>query len=399
MTAAMKKEEHLQVAKELEERQRKEKALQEKRQRKEKALEEERQRKEKELEEAQRVQVQLQLKAGDASNGLVENTELMCVDEGSDVTLENSLVSNQDVQSVADVPMTITIEAGVSVASEGIEMTKPEEREVKKALDVNMNGSHMIYSDAEAEEATSRTSNTSTQDDSQDLRSHSEDSIDPTDFSTTMAIDAPTVMSEEDFKACEEEEAAFWQKVDDMKETLEFAGVRQWKEKTLHALSMSGPIGLSVCGLTSLTKICAEIKQASVLLKQIDEGIVIAQKKVMDEREKAKRDLEVWNRLEEQVHGGMDKLGEMRTEEWKASRGASGCNQNNGGGFMGFRNTSKGSSVDAVAGKRSSVYTDGKKKQKRVRSVNMNPFDPRRVGTPGGGTTPGKRSETVDQLH
>ena len=65
----------------------------------------------------------------------------------------------------------------------------------------------------------------------------------------------------------------------------------------MHALVMSGPMGLSVWGLKSLLKMRTEIQRATVMLKEIDDGVMEVQHKVRDEREKTKRDLEVWNKL------------------------------------------------------------------------------------------------------
>lgn len=365
MTAAMRQEERVHAAKEAQIEQA----------RKEKDLEEEHQRVQLELEantEHQRVQLELE------TRDVVENAELTCMDEGSDVTLENNQVTNQGVDSMAEHTNAITTEAGVGVAGiEHIVVTKTEE------LEANMAISHYgTYSDAEGSDE--ETSSTSTEDDSSG--SESEDNIDAADFSTSMAIEATTAMGEEEFRDCDEEQAAFTQRVNDVKQTLEFAGVKHWQDESLHALAMSGPIGLSVWALKSFGKMRHEIKRATVMLKQIDERISSAQDKVREEREQAKRDLEVWNKLQAQVHAGMDRLSGMRGEDLKAKGKARGENQNSGGVLLGF-----GGGVD---GKRRSVYMDGTKRKKKVKPTNMNPFEtPRRVITPVG--TSGERSETA----
>lgn len=360
MTAAMREEERVRASKEA----RKEQA------RKERELEKE---------DEREKEGQLQLEASEANGRLSENAELICIDAVTEVASDNDKVTNQEM-GVAEVTIDIVgpvPEAEASVVSVEKTVVKMEASQEKM-----MPSEYAISSDAD--ETTSGTCSTST-DDSEDLSS--DDDIDAVEISTTMAIEATTAMEEDDFRQCDEEEEIFKQKVEEVKEVLELAGVKNWKEETLHSLMLSGPIGLSVWASRSLGKLRHEIQRATVMLKQVDQGISVAQNQLKEDREQAKRDLQVWKQVQAEVYAKMDGLVSMRHEDLKAKTVATGGNQSSGGGFLGFGGRGEGST-----GKRRSVYVDGVKKKKKVKSVN--PFEtPGKAVTPG---TPSERSETLN---
>ena len=325
--------------------------------------------------------MQLELETPDGIGGPMGNAELMSVDAGS---LENNLTTNQDLP----VSMDVTAEAGAAVAI--IDVIKIEENDAKERCETGLVGTEYATS-SETEPTSPRTINTSIEDDSEDVSSDGENDELLIDLPTSMAIDATTTFTEEEFRASQEEEDMFLQRVDEVKEVLEFAGVKHWKQETVHALVLSGPVGLSYWASTSLTKIREEIQRATVMLKQINQGILVAKKKILEDREQAKRDLEVWIKAHAEVHHNMDGLGIMRKDDFQKRVVANGETVNTSGGFLGFG--SKGHSVESSAGKRRSVYVDGAKKKKKAKPVTRNPFE-----TPGRATpaTLGERSEPVN---
>ena len=369
-TPAMREEERKGAAKREEERVRiaKEAAMRE-----EQRIQAQKEQAHKEMEVDPRMQ--LELETPDEIGGPMENAELMCVDAGPS---EINLATNQELPVIVD----ITTEAGAGVAR--IDVIKVEGDDAKEPLVTD------YATSSETEPTSPRTINT-TEDESEGVSSDDEGDELLIDFSTSMAIDAATTFTEEEFRASQDEEAIFLQQIEEVKEVLEFSGVNHWKQETVHALVLSGPVGLSYWASTSLGKMRQEIQRATVMLKQINEGILVAKAKIIEDREQAKRDLEVWIQAHAEVHRNMDGLGLMRKDDFQKRVVANGEIVNTGGGFLGFG--SKGHSVEGTAGKRRSVYVDGTKKKKKVRPVIKNPFE-----TPGRATTatPGERLEPVN---
>ena len=386
MTAAMRieEEERVRAAKEA----KKEQMLKEKEQEKER----EREDMEREKENTQL----LQLDSLEEKDNLLGNADTRSISGGT-ITMEND--KNEDVtKKIIDLvgPNQEMVVVGQDDAEFGMVSGANVMMKIEKGDQQLGQTEYVICSDVErggeitsATSTTSGSSNTTGEDESDDLSSDDDNEDENLiDFSTSMTINATTAIEEDDLRGCEDEEAIFWQKIQEIKEMLDFAGVRQWTDESLHAFVMSGPIGLSVWATRALGKLRQEIQRSTVMLKEIDQGVLAAQNKIKEDREQAKRDLEVWNQTKQDVHSRMDGLSGMRQDDLKAKAMAiGGITNTGGGGFLGL-----GSRLEGSSGKRRSVYVDGMKKKKRVKS--LNPFEtPQKGGTPG---TSGERSETMD---
>ena len=113
------------------------------------------------------------------------------------------------------------------------------------------------------------------------------------DFSTLMAIEATASMEGEDFRGCDCEEGVFLAESSRNKGGVR---VRHWKE-TPHAYIVRH-----------------EVKRVTVTLKQLGQGILAVQNKIKEDREHAKRGLEVRRQIQE-IPSRMDGLGAMRNKD------------------------------------------------------------------------------------
>lgn len=202
--------------------------------------------------------------------------------------------------------------------------------EVRK-IEGQASGIVEVFSSDAGDESTPGASNTSADGDSEDYVRDEDDN--PADFSTSMMVEANTQMTEDDYMTCQDEEATFFQKVQDIKEVLEFAGMRNWKDECLRALVLSGPIGICMWSMRLMSRLLHEIQCATVMLKQLDNTTLAAQNKLKEEREQRRKDLEVWSKLQAQTHLHMDGLVQMRKEDLH-SKGNAG-DEISGGIFFG----------------------------------------------------------------
>ena len=132
--------------------------------------------------------LQLQLETPDGIGGPTGNAEVMCVDA--------NLTTNQELMS-----MDIIAEAGAGVAI--IDVIKIEENDAKERCETAKEP--LVITEyatcSETEPTSPRTINTSLEDDSEAVSSDDENDELLIDFSTSMAIDAATTFTEEDFRA------------------------------------------------------------------------------------------------------------------------------------------------------------------------------------------------------
>lgn len=360
---------------------------------------------------------QLQLACEKNVEGHGENAQVLCI-EAAAVALAEDMVPRDDVTddgvgfNINADAREVMAEAKIGVGTiDGAEVkVVGKAREQLGKTEGQASGVVEVFSsDADGgDESTPGASNTSADGDSEDYVSDEDDN--PADFSTSMMVEANTQMTEDDYMNCQDEEATFFQKVQDIKEVLEFAGMRNWKDECLRALVLSGPIGICMWSMRLMSRLRHEIQRATVMLKQLDDATLAAQNKLKEEREQRRKDLEVWSKLQAQTHLHMDGLVQMRKEDLH-SKGNAG-DEISGGIFFGGggAEASNGKRRSAYPDGRKSVYPDGQKRQKKAKSVMRNPFEtPLRVGTPIGtqnvsttipkvGTpsdTPGERSDTM----
>lgn len=388
MTKAMRVEEEgrVKAAKEaLKEQARKDR---EEREREEREREVERIQKEREIE--LQTPAEKSASTSDTLSGLSDYDSVIAIEENS--SQQHQVISKGALTDLIEVYTQAGAEAKCSMpstASDGGCKAK-ELLEMVGMVEGGASASHQTIP-SDTEEETTSNSNTSANGDSEDYCSDGEDgNLD--DFSTPLVIDAPTQMHEEDFLSCAEEDSIFMAKAQEIQDILDFVGVRTWQPESIRALVLSGPIGISMFGIKLLARMRQEIQRATVLMKSLDNGVLALQQKLKEDREKIRKDLEVWAKCQMETHSDMDGLSSMRKDDLRTKDDEV---DGKSGGFFGR------SGLETSGGKRRSAYGESHhKRKKKAKAISVNPFEtpfrsgtPFKMGNPMG--TPAEKSDTM----
>lgn len=188
------------------------------------------------------------------------------------------------------------------------------------------------------------------------------------DFATSMRVVASNKMTEEHATSGKTDDVLFKDRLEDIRKTLQLAGVRRWMDTNLHLILLAGPVGISRWSMELLKAVQAELKAATVKIKDLNASVIQTMADIEKERAQTLKADVIWDNAQKELRDNMDQVSGMQKQDLNRREAVA----VSGGLFSGGQPSSSGGQPSS-SGKRRSVYAIEERKKKKPKA--KNPFE------------------------